>query len=109
MHTILAHNKLVTDIKFDKKSHVMVTSSFDMMSKVWSMPYVDAETPSILLRTLSGHENKVSSACFTEDLDYILTTSYDRTFKLWSMQKPEASKDTADAKQDNGINVESGK
>ena len=86
VHTILAHNKLVSDIKFEAGGRLMVTSGYDQKVKVWSACHQTQS--SVLLRTLTGHENKVTSACFTSDLKYMLTTSFDRTFKLWSMQEP---------------------
>jgi len=32
---VLAHNKLVSDVKFEAKSRVMVTSSYDNKVKLW--------------------------------------------------------------------------
>ena len=36
VHTILAHNKLVSDVKFEEQGRLMVTSSYDNKIKVWS-------------------------------------------------------------------------
>jgi len=80
---VLAHNKLVSDVKFEAGSRVMVTSSYDNRVKLWGSGSNFEDSGTVLLRTLTGHENKVTSASFTKDLKYILTTSFDRTFKLW--------------------------
>ena len=80
--TVLAHTKLISDIKFEQEfeGRIMVTSSYDYTAKIW------ATGDWIPIRTLSGHENKVTSANVTKDLKYVLTTSFDRTFKLWHIK-----------------------
>jgi U4/U6 small nuclear ribonucleoprotein PRP4 len=88
--TIPAHNKLISDIKFENtaQSRLMLTASYDQKCKIWgTKSIVSGENTGdewVLLRTLSGHENKVTSICHTSDFKYIITTSFDKTFKLWS-------------------------
>ena len=36
VHTILAHNKLVSDIKFEEEGRMMVTCGYDCKIKLWS-------------------------------------------------------------------------
>ena len=36
VHTILAHNKLVSDVKFEERGRIMVTSGYDQKVKVWT-------------------------------------------------------------------------
>ena len=85
--TILAHTKLVSDIKFDHSSNLMFTSSYDNKCKICGSKSVICGINSaeewIALRTLAGHENKLTSVCHTRDLKYIITTSFDKTFKVW--------------------------
>lgn len=86
-----AHNKLISDVKFDQTNRIMLTSSYDGSAKVWAAPGYTTDgqvnnQQATLLRTLAGHENKVTSVCATSDMKRILTTSFDRTFKLWEMK-----------------------
>ena len=39
VQTILAHNKLVSDVKFEDRGRLMVTSGYDNKIKVWSASY----------------------------------------------------------------------
>lgn len=83
MYTVPAHNKLISDIKFEHEfdGRVMLTSSYDNKVKLWTTG-ASGEW-GILVRTLTGHENKITSVTPTKDLKHIITTSFDRTFKLW--------------------------
>jgi len=71
--TILAHSKLVSDIKFEQSSlsKLMFTSSYDNKCKIWGSKGIIGNQNLcddwVLLRTLSGHENKVTSISATKD------------------------------------------
>ncbi|KAM9984126.1 hypothetical protein ACTFIZ_003830 [Dictyostelium cf. discoideum] len=86
---ILAHNSIVSCVKFQKQStqtnnnssshgcaNYLATCSFDGKIKTWSP---NTWSP---LATFEGHSSKVTSIDLTNSK--ILSTSFDKTWKIWS-------------------------
>mmetsp|Transcript_74515 Transcript_74515/g.170900 ORF Transcript_74515/g.170900 Transcript_74515/m.170900 type:complete len:483 (-) Transcript_74515:65-1513(-) len=76
--TVLAHNKLVSDIQFEPEhGRYILTASYDCTLKLWSSLSLACT------KVLVGHEARVMAAhCSREGL--IASVAFDRTFKLWS-------------------------
>jgi len=80
VYTILAHTKLVTNVKFEEgKGRYIVTSSLDKTAKIWNSKDF---TP---VRCLAGHEDKIMGLDVSSDSSAIVTSSYDKTWKLWAI------------------------
>lgn len=69
-----------TQVRYEPTNgHVLATSGFDNMAKLWSM------RDFALLRTLAGHEGKVMGCDMSPGQEGLLATvSFDRTLKLWA-------------------------
>lgn len=80
VYTILAHTKLVTNVRYEEgKGRYLITSSLDRLAKVWCAKDF---TP---VRTLAGHEDKIMGLDVSSDSSAIVTSSYDKTWKLWAV------------------------
>ncbi|CBZ52036.1 putative U4/U6 small nuclear ribonucleoprotein [Neospora caninum Liverpool] len=76
--TVLAHNKLVTEVLFEPiYGRCMYTSSFDGLVKVWSV------NDFACLKTLAAHEGRVMSMDVMKGGEILASVGFDRTWKLW--------------------------
>ncbi|EPT30482.1 WD domain, G-beta repeat-containing protein [Toxoplasma gondii ME49] len=76
--TVLAHNKLVTEVLFEPVyGRCMYTSSFDGLVKVWSV------NDFACLKTLAAHEGRVMSMDVMKGGETLASVGFDRTWKLW--------------------------
>ena len=84
LHTIAAHRKLVSCVRFEPVSgHYLLTASYDRTAKIFSA--VDWT----LERTLAGHEDKVMCADVSRDgTNSVVTVGFDKTVKLWQPEAP---------------------
>ncbi|KYQ89358.1 WD40 repeat-containing protein [Tieghemostelium lacteum] len=85
-YSILAHNSVVSCIKFQKSSTssttpfgYLLSSSFDNTLKLWSP---NDWKP---IFTLECHSSKVTSCDISSDNTKILSGSFDKTWKIWSV------------------------
>lgn len=77
-YSILAHKKLVSDVRYEpSQGDFLFSSSYDQTVKVWSARDYQ------LIKTLFGHEGRVTRVAVSKESGVIATTSFDRTWKLW--------------------------
>ncbi|CUS22793.1 LAQU0S07e00210g1_1 [Lachancea quebecensis] len=78
--SILAHNNIVSDVKFDKDSgKTLVTSSYDKTISVF------ASDSWLKLASLKGHTDKVMSVDISRDFSHLYSSGWDRSVKVWKL------------------------
>lgn len=78
--SILAHNNIVSDVKFDKVSgRTLVSSSYDKTVSVF------ASDSWLRLASLKGHTDKVMSIDISHDFSHLYSSGWDRSVKLWKL------------------------
>ena len=76
--TIPAHNKLVSDIQFQRDySRFLISSSYDGSVKIWNTHDFSMKTK------IEIHNSRVSSANVSKDLQKIFTTTMERKWHIF--------------------------
>merc|ERR550539_2138357 len=78
--TLVGSNAAVMGIDFDSSGAMILGSSNDFASRVWTVE------DSRLRHTLTGHSGKVLSAKFLGDSTRVVSGSHDRTLKVWDLR-----------------------
>jgi U4/U6 small nuclear ribonucleoprotein PRP4 len=95
VQNLLAHNKLISEVSFEKgEGRLMLTASYDCTVKMWST------TDWRQVKVLIGHEGRVMGADhIPNNLNghhYVGSVAFDLTLKFWSTQgKAEPPVDAA--------------
>jgi len=80
-YTIPAHEKMVSSVKFDKRSNgastFLATGSGDGSTKLWDARSFKLVTPML------ANEKAVNAIAIAPDASVMVTASMDRTWKLW--------------------------
>ena len=77
-------NGAVMSIEFDAAGSLLLASSTDFASRVWTLE------DQRLRHTLTGHSGKIFAAKFMGEKTKVCTGSHDRTLKCWDLRKSGA-------------------
>jgi len=76
--TLTGHTFFVSSAAFSPDGTKLVTGSWDMTAKIWSV------STGTVLKTLSGHTDAINADDWSPDGTVIATASADSTIKLWN-------------------------
>ncbi|WOH01205.1 hypothetical protein DCAR_0520586 [Daucus carota subsp. sativus] len=85
-HTLTAHKRAISAVKFSDDGALLGTSSADKNVKTWS-PHTGA-----LIQDFFGHDLGISDLAFSPDNRFLVACSADKTDRLWDLNATTPSK-----------------